>query len=238
MLNSIGLDNDGIDHFIEHHVPYLSQLGTRVIANVAGKSEDEFPELVAQLEPVEGVDAIELNLSCPNVSGGTDFATRPEVTERVVRRCRDGSSKPLFAKLTPNVTDIVSIADAARVGGADALTLINTLVGTAIDWRRQKPILSNVVGGLSGPAIKPVALRMVLSVAQKVPIPIIGVGGITTLDDVMEFLVAGASAVQLGTVHFFDPTSSMRLLDELPKAIASLGAKSVREIVGSVKLPG
>lgn len=238
MLNSIGLDNDGIDYFIEHHVPYLSQLGTRVIANVAGKSEDEFPELVAQLEPVEGVDAIELNLSCPNVSGGTDFATRPEVTERVVRRCRDGSSKPLFAKLTPNVTDIVSIADAARVGGADAVTLINTLVGTAIDWRRQKPILSNVVGGLSGPAIKPVALRMVLSVAQKVPIPIIGVGGITTLDDVMEFLVAGASAVQLGTVHFFDPTSSMRLLDELPKAIASLGAKSVREIVGSVKLPG
>ncbi len=238
MLNSIGLDNDGIDHFIEHHVPYLSNLGTRVIANVAGKSEDEFPELVAQLDPVAGVDAIELNLSCPNVSGGTDFATRPEVTERVVRRCREASEKPLFAKLTPNITDIVSIAQAACSGGADAVTLINTLVGTAIDWRRRKPILSNVVGGLSGPAIKPVALRMVLSVAQKVSIPIIGVGGITTLDDVMEFLVAGASAVQLGTVHFFDPTSSMRLLDALPEAIASLNAKSVREIVGSVKLPG
>lgn len=238
MLNSIGLDNDGIDHFIEHHVPYLSQLGTRVIANVAGKSEDEFPELVAQLDPVAGVDAIELNLSCPNVSGGTDFATRPEVTERVVRRCREASEKPLFAKLTPNITDIVSIAQAACSGGADAVTLINTLVGTAIDWRRQKPILSNIVGGLSGPAIKPVALRMVLSVAQKVSIPIIGVGGITTLDDVMEFLVAGASAIQLGTVHFFDPTSSMRLLDALPEAIASLGAKSVREVVGSVKLSG
>jgi dihydroorotate dehydrogenase (NAD+) catalytic subunit len=237
MLNSIGLDNDGIDHFIEHHVPYLSQLGTRVIANVAGKSEDEFPELVAQLDPIAGVDAIELNLSCPNVSGGTDFATRPEVTQRVVRRCRDASSKPLFAKLTPNVTDIVSIADAARSGGADAVTLINTLVGTAIDWRRRKPILSNVVGGLSGPAIKPVALRMVLSVAQKVDIPIIGVGGITTLDDVMEFLVAGASAVQLGTVHFFDPTSSMRLLDQLSEAVASLGAQSIKEIVGSVQLP-
>lgn len=237
MLNSIGLDNDGIDHFIEHHVPYLSQLGTRVIANVAGKSEDEFPELVAQLDPIAGVDAIELNLSCPNVSGGTDFATRPEVTQRVVRRCRDASSKPLFAKLTPNVTDIVSIADAARSGGADAVTLINTLVGTAIDWRRRKPILSNVVGGLSGPAIKPVALRMVLSVAQKVDIPIIGVGGITTLDDVMEFLVAGASAVQLGTVHFFDPTSSMRLLDQLTEAVASLGAQSIKEIVGSVQLP-
>jgi dihydroorotate dehydrogenase (NAD+) catalytic subunit len=238
MLNSIGLDNDGIDHFIDHHVPYLSAQGTRVIANVAGKSEEEFPALVAKLDPVVGVDAIELNLSCPNVSGGIDFATKPEVTERVLRQCRQATAKPLFAKLTPNVTDIVSVADGARMGGADAVTLINTLVGTAIDWRKRRPILSNVVGGLSGPAIKPVALRMVLSVARKVPIPIIGVGGITTIDDVMEFLVAGASAVQLGTVHFFDPTSSMRLLDELSKAIASLGASSVREIVGTLELPG
>lgn len=237
MLNSIGLDNDGIDHFISHHVPYLSQQGTRVIANVAGKSEDEFPALVAKLDPLDGVDAIELNLSCPNVSGGIDFATRPEVTERVIRRCRDSTDKALLAKLTPNVTDVVAIADAAGRGGADGVTLINTLVGTAIDWRKRRPILSNVIGGLSGPAIKPIALRMVMSVASKVGIPIVGVGGISTLDDVMEFLVAGASAVQLGTVHFFDPTSSMRILDELPSAVASLGANSVREIVGTLQLP-
>ncbi|MBY0588960.1 dihydroorotate dehydrogenase [bacterium] len=237
MLNSIGLDNDGIDHFIEHHVPYLSRQGTRLIANVAGKTEDEFPSLVAKLDLVAGVDAIELNLSCPNVSGGIDFATKPEVTERVIRRCYESTGKPILAKLTPNVTDILSIADAARQGGADAVTLINTLVGTAIDWRKRRPILSNVVGGLSGPAIKPIALRMVMMVARKVAIPIVGVGGISTLDDVMEFLIAGASAVQLGTVNFFDPSSSMRMLDDLPTAVASLGASSVQEVIGTLEWP-
>ena len=237
MLNSIGLDNDGIDHFIEHHVPYLAGLGTKIIANVAGKTEAEFQALVAKLNPVAGIDAIELNLSCPNVSGGIDFATNPEVTERVLRQCRAETEIPLLAKLTPNVTDIVSIADAAARGGADAVTLINTLLGTAIDWRRRRPILSNVLGGLSGPAIKPIALRAVLTVARRVKIPIIGVGGIATVDDVMEFLVAGASAVQLGTVSFFDPTSSMRILDELPAALKTLGVGSVREVIGSVILP-
>ena len=236
MLNSIGLDNDGIDHFIEHHVPYLSSLGTKIVANVAGKTEAEFPALVAKLHSISGIDAIELNLSCPNVTGGIDFATNPELTESVIRRCRGETELPLFAKLTPNVTEIVSIAHAAACGGADALTLINTVLGTAIDWKRRRPILSNIYGGLSGPAIKPIALRIVLTVARRVDIPIIGVGGITTIDDVMEFLVAGASAVQLGTVNFFDPTASMRILDELPGALETLGVTSVREAVGSVNL--
>lgn len=237
MLNSIGLDNDGIDHFIEHHVPYLATLGTRIIANVAGKTEAEFPALVAKLNPIEGIHAIELNLSCPNVSGGIDFATNPEVTERVLRQCRSETELPLLAKLTPNVTDLVSIADAASRGGADAVTLINTVLGTAIDWKRRKPILSNVLGGLSGPAIKPIALRAVLTVARRVKIPIVGVGGVSTIDDVMEFLVAGASAVQLGTVSFFDPTASMRILEELPQAITSMKASSVSDVIGSVILP-
>lgn len=237
MLNSIGLDNDGIDHFIEHHVPYLATLGTRIIANVAGKTEAEFPALVAKLNPIRGIHAIELNLSCPNVSGGIDFATNPEVTERVLRQCRSETELPLLAKLTPNVTDLVSIAEAASRGGADAVTLINTVLGTAIDWKRRKPILSNVLGGLSGPAIKPIALRAVLTVARRVKIPIVGVGGVSTIDDVMEFLVAGASAVQLGTVSFFDPTASMRILAELPQAITSMKASSVTDVIGSVILP-
>jgi dihydroorotate dehydrogenase (NAD+) catalytic subunit len=237
MLNSIGLDNDGIDHFIAHHLPYLASLGTKIIANVAGKTEAEFPELVAKLHAAQGADAIELNLSCPNVSGGIDFATRPEVTHRVVERCRRETSLPILAKLTPNVTDIVAIAQAARDAGADALTLTNTVLGTAIDWRRRSPILTNVVGGLSGPAIKPIVLRIVLAVARNVDIPIIAVGGITNVDDIMEFLVAGASAVQLGTVNFFDPTAAERLLGELEQALDSCHAQQVADVVRTLKWP-
>lgn len=237
MLNSIGLDNDGIDHFLEHHVPYLASLGTKVIANVAGKTQDEFPMLAAKLDPKVGVDAVELNLSCPNVSGGIDFATQPEVTRRVVQRVRDATGLPILAKLTPNVTDIVGIAQAAKAGGADAVTLINTLVGTAIDWRKRRPLLSNVVGGLSGPAIKPIALRMVLAVARNVDIPIVAAGGIATIDDVMEFLVAGASAVQIGTANFYRPRASIEVIEALGPALESLGATSVREIVGTVQWP-
>jgi dihydroorotate dehydrogenase (NAD+) catalytic subunit len=236
MLNSIGLDNDGMEHFLAHHVPYLASLGTKVVANIAGKTEDEFPALAARLETAEGVDAVELNLSCPNVSGGIDFATRPEVAERVVRRVLESTSRPVLAKLTPNVTDVVAIAQAAKEGGADGVTLINTVLGAAIDWRRRRPLLSNVYGGLSGPAIKPIALRMVLETARKVEIPIVAAGGVSTIDDVMEFLVAGAAAVQVGTANFFRPLATMAILDELPGAIASLGASSVREIVGSVVL--
>ncbi|MBL8795535.1 MAG: dihydroorotate dehydrogenase [Planctomycetia bacterium] len=234
MLNAIGLDNDGIDHFVAHHLPYLRPLPTAVIANIAGKTEDEFVRMAEQIGREAGLAGLELNLSCPNVSGGVDFAVNPEVTRRVVQRVRDVCPLPLVAKLTPNVTDITVIAQAAADGGADAVSLVNTLVGLAVDWKRRKPILGNVTGGLSGPAIKPVALRMVWQTARKVKVPVIGIGGIATLDDVMEFLVAGASAVQLGTVNFYDPTASVRIVDGLPAALSQLGADNVKDVVGTL----
>jgi dihydroorotate dehydrogenase (NAD+) catalytic subunit len=234
MLNAIGLDNDGIDHFIHHHLPYLRTLPTAVIGNIAGKTEDEFVEMAEQIGRETGLAALELNLSCPNVSGGVDFATNPEVTGRVVRRVRQVCQLPIIAKLTPNVTDVAPIAAAAAEAGADAVSLVNTFIGMALDWRRRKPILGNVTGGLSGPAIKPLALRMVWHVARKVRVPVIGIGGIASLDDVMEFLVAGASAVQLGTVNFYDPTAAQRIVDQLPKALAEFGAVGVRDVVGSL----
>lgn len=235
MLNAIGLDNDGIDHFIAHHLPYLRTLPTAIIANIAGKTADEFVEMAAKIGREAGLAGLELNLSCPNVSGGTDFATDPNVTRRIVADVRAVCPLPLIAKLTPNVTNIVPIAQAALDGGADAVSLVNTFVGMAIDWRKRKPILGNVTGGLSGPAIKPLALRLVWQVARNVRVPIIGVGGIRCIDDVMEFLVAGASAVQVGTANFFDPTISTRLVDELATTCANLGVKSVHEIVGSLQ---
>jgi dihydroorotate dehydrogenase (NAD+) catalytic subunit len=235
MLNAIGLDNDGIEHFLHHHVPYLRTIKTAVLANIAGETEQDFIDMAAMVGQAEGLAGLELNLSCPNVSGGIDFAIDPALTRRVVEGVRKVCSLPLVAKLTPNVTDIVPIAQAAADGGADAVSLVNTFIGMAIDWRKRRPILGNRTGGLSGPAIKPLALRLVWRVAQSVRIPLIGIGGITTLDDVMEFLIAGASAVQLGTVNFFDPTASIRILDALPAALSSLGARSIREIVGTLQ---
>ncbi len=234
MLNAIGLDNDGIDHFLHDHLPYLRTLPTAVIGNIAGKSEDEFVEMAALLQNESGLAAMELNLSCPNVAGGLDFATDPAVTRRIIDRVRQVCPLPLVAKLTPNVTDIVPIAQAAADAGADAVSLVNTFVGMAIDWRKRRPILGNGTGGLSGPAIKPLALRLVWQVARKVRVPVIGIGGIATVDDVMEFLIAGASAVQLGTVNFYDPMASMRIVDHLPRALEQLGASSVKEIVGTL----
>jgi len=236
MLNAIGLDNDGIDHFIAHHLPYLRTLPTAIIANIAGKTVDEFFEMAEQIGREPGLAGLELNLSCPNVAGGVDFATDPEVTRRVVAGVKAVCPLPLLAKLTPNVTNIVPIAQAAADGGADAVSLVNTLVGLAVDWRRRRPILGNVTGGLSGPAIKPVALRMVWQVARQVKIPIVGIGGIATIDDVMDFLVAGASAVQIGTANFFDPTVSMRLVGQIPAALEQLKAGSVREVVGTLAI--
>jgi dihydroorotate dehydrogenase (NAD+) catalytic subunit len=234
MLNAIGLDNDGIDHFIEHHLPYLRTLPTAVIANIAGKTEEEFVQMAEQIGRTTGLAGLELNLSCPNVSGGVDFAVNPEVTRRVVQRVRDVCPLPLIAKLTPNVTDVTVIAQAAADGGADAVSLVNTLIGLAIDWKRRKPILGNITGGLSGPAIKPVALRLVWQTARKVKVPIIGIGGIATLDDAMEFLVAGASAVQLGTVNFYDPTASVRIVAGLPAALRQLGVEDVKDVIGTL----
>lgn len=234
MLNAIGLDNDGIDHFISHHLPYLTTLPTAIVGNIAGKTEDEFLRMAEKIGATTGLAGLELNLSCPNVSGGIDFATNPEVTRRIVAGVRAVCPLPILAKLTPNVTSVVPIAQAAADGGADAVSLVNTFVGIAIDWKRRRPVLGNVTGGLSGPAIKPLALRIVWQVARAVKIPIVGIGGITTIDDVMEFLLAGASAVQIGTANFFKPTISTQLAQQLPEALAQLGAKSVQEIVGTL----
>lgn len=235
MLNAIGLDNDGLEHFIAHHLPYLRQLPTAIVANIAGKSEAEFIDMAERLGRESGLAALELNLSCPNVAGGVDFAIDPAVTRRVVAGVRKVCPLPILAKLTPNVTSMVPIARAAAEGGADAVSLVNTFIGMAIDWRKRRPMLGNVTGGLSGPAIKPLALRLVWQVARQVKVPVIGIGGIATIDDVMEFLVAGASAVQIGTANFYDPTVSMRIAKELPAALAELGAARVQEVVGSLR---
>lgn len=237
LLNSIGLDNDGIDAFIEHHLPYLASLDTSLIVSIAGRSQGEFVELASRLSQECGIAALELNISCPNVTGGVDYGTDPSLCEQLVAKVCEQCELPIIAKLTPNVTRIADIAGAAAAGGADAVSLINTLLGMAIDWKRQRPLLGNVVGGLSGPAIKPIALRCVHQVANAVDIPIIGVGGISNVDDVMEFLVAGASAVQIGTANYYNPTVSMSILDQLPAALGQLNATCIQDVVRSLRLP-
>jgi dihydroorotate dehydrogenase (NAD+) catalytic subunit len=237
LLNSIGLDNDGLEAFIAKHLDYLLSLGTKVIANIAGHDRDEFVRMAERLDACPGLAGLELNISCPNVSGGVDFGIDPAMTASVVRGVRAVTRLPLLAKLTPNVTDITAIAQAAGDAGADAVTLVNTFQGMAIDWRRRKPVLGNVVGGLSGPAIKPMVLKIVWQVARKVKVPVIGVGGIGSIDDVMEFLVAGATAVQIGTANFYNPTLAGKLADELDAALVSVGCQSVQEIIGTLQTP-
>jgi len=234
LLNAIGLDNDGVEAFLEHHLPYLKEVGTSVVVSVAGRTEEEFVSLAERVGSQQGVSAVELNLSCPNVSGGVDFGTHAESCRKVVAATRARTDVPVLAKLTPNVTRIAEIAQGAAEGGADAVCLINTVLGIAIDWRRRKPMLGNGMGGLSGPAIKPIALRCVHQVATAVDIPIIGIGGIAEIDDVMEFLVAGASAVQIGTANYYDPTVSTRLVEQLPAALGEIKATSVSACIGTL----
>ena len=234
LLNSIGLDNDGLEAFVAHHLPYLASLEAPVIVSIAGRDEQEYITMARRLAEAGGLDALELNISCPNVSGGVDFGTNPERCAAVVRGVRQSCELPILAKLTPNVTDITAIAQAAADAGADAICLINTLLGMAVDWRGRRPLLGNDMGGLSGPAIKPVALRCVYQVARSVDVPLIGIGGIATLNDVMEFLVAGASAVQVGTANYYDPTVSTRLVDQLPGALAEAGVRTIGELSGSI----
>lgn len=236
MLNSIGLDNDGIEAFIDHHLPYLASLGSPIIVSIAGRTQEEFVAMAARLNGLAGVAALELNISCPNVSGGVDFGTDPTMCEQVVAGARAACDVPILAKLTPNVTNIADVARGAEAGGADAISVINTCLGMAIDWRRRRPLLGNVVGGLSGPAIKPIALRCVYQVARAVRTPIVGIGGIADLDDVLEFIVAGATAVQIGTANFYQPTASIQILDGLPAALDSLGATCVADVVGTLQL--
>jgi dihydroorotate dehydrogenase (NAD+) catalytic subunit len=235
LLNSIGLDNDGLEPFIEHHLPYLGSLPTAIIVSIAGRNHDEFVAMAQRLDELPGVAAIELNISCPNVAHGVDFGADASLCGRLVAAVRARCRTPVIAKLTPNVTSIAAIAKAAADAGADAISLINTVLGMAINWRKRRPLLGNVMGGLSGPAIKPIALRCVYQAAQAVKTPLIGIGGIATIDDVMEFFVAGASAVQIGTANYYDPTVSMKLVDALPAALQEAGVSSIRELVGTLR---
>jgi dihydroorotate dehydrogenase (NAD+) catalytic subunit len=234
LLNSIGLDNDGVEAFIAHHLPYLQRIGTRLIVSIAGRTPAEYVRLAAVLQEAGGIDALELNISCPNVTGGVDFGTNAAQCRELVAAVRAACTLPLLAKLTPNVTDIVSIARAAAEGGADAVSLINTLSGMAIDWRRRRPMLGNVLGGLSGPAIRPTAVRMVYECAQRVKIPVIGMGGIATAADALEFLIAGATAVQVGTANFVDPFIWPKLEAGIRDYLSRHGIARVSDLVGTL----
>jgi dihydroorotate dehydrogenase (NAD+) catalytic subunit len=236
MLNAIGLDNDGLDHFLDHHLPWLRTVGTSIFANIAGEDIDQFVAMAAQVAKSEGIAAVELNISCPNVSHGLDLGVDPVSIRTLVTRVREVCHYPIVAKLTPNVTDIVAPARAAYEAGADAVSLVNTFKGIAVNWRKRRPVLANDIGGLSGPAIKPLALRMVWEVHRALPdLPIIGIGGISNVDDVMEFLVAGASAVQIGTATFADPSVSGRLVADLAETLRVEGISSVSSIVGTLR---
>jgi len=236
MLNSIGLDNDGLDAFIEKHLHYLLGLNTAVIANIAGRDVDEFVQMAAGLNEFPALAGLELNISCPNVSGGVDYGTDPALAKELVTAVRRACDLPIIAKLTPNVTNVVPIAQAVKEAGADAVSLINTVQGMAVNWRQRKPVLGATFGGLSGPAIKPIALRIVLQVARSVDIPIIAVGGIATLDDVMEFLVTGASAVQIGTANFYNPSLAPQLVEQLDELVAAEGCRHINEFIGTLRL--
>ena len=238
LLNAIGLDNDGISEFISGKMPYLRTVGAPIIVSIAGRSAEEYAEMAAELAEVPGVAALEVNVSCPNVAHGTDFGQNALACEKLIAGVRHVCGQtPLVTKLTPNVGDITEIARAAEQGGTDAVSLINTVLGMAIDWRTRKPRLGNGMGGLSGPAIKPIAVRMVYQVSSATQIPIIGIGGIETVDDCMEFFVAGASAVQIGTANFYRPTAAMEILNDLPRVMAENGIGVISEIVGTVALP-
>ncbi len=233
MLNAIGLQNKGVDSIIENELPFLAQYNTEIIANVAGATEEDYVTVIEKLNDQDVIKAFELNISCPNVKhGGIGLGTNPELAAHVTKMCKEVAKKPVYVKLSPNVTDIVSIAKAVEQAGADGLVLINTLLGMRIDLKTGKPLLANVTGGLSGPAIKPVAIRMVYQVAQAVNIPVIGVGGITCAKDVLEFLNAGASAVEVGAQNFVDRMVCVKIIEELPKVLEEYGYSSIHEAIG------
>ena len=236
MLNAIGLTNVGLDRFIMEKLPFLQKLSCTVIVNIAGSTVNDYTMLAGKISSLEGVDAIEVNISCPNVdSGGLEFGASPAEAAKVIRAVKKASRVPVIPKLSPNVTDIVAVAKAVEDAGADAVSLINTLVGTAIDIQTTRFKLSNRFGGLSGPAVKPVALAMVYKVASAVKIPVIGVGGISSGDDVVEFLMAGAKAVQIGTACFAEPTVFLRVIDELSTYLKKHNYQNVNDIIGAVK---
>jgi len=236
LLNAIGLENIGIEAFIQEKLPYLKQFQTAVIVNVYGQSPEAYADVAARCENEAGIDALEVNISCPNVkAGGVSFGVDPVAAAEVIAAVREKTGKPLIAKLSPNVTDIVCIAEAVASAGATAVSLINTITGMAVDISTRRPKLGNITGGLSGPAIKPVALRMVWQVAAAVSLPVIGIGGIATWTDALEFMMAGASAVQVGTANFTNPAASMEIVEGLRGYLEKEGIARVSELVGSLR---
>lgn len=236
MLNSVGLQNKGVDHFCRHIYPKISHFNTQIIVNVSGSTVEEYVEVAEKINELERIPAIELNISCPNVKlGGMAFGTVPAMAEEVTREVRKVYKKVLMVKLSPNVTSITDLAKATVNGGADVLTLINTLLGMAIDAEKRRPILSTITGGLSGPAIKPVALRMVWQVHKAVKVPVIGLGGIMNATDAIEFLLAGASAIQVGTANFIDPTASLKIIDGINAWLDRYKIASVTELTGALR---
>lgn len=233
MLNAIGLQNPGVDIIIRDELPWLRQFDTEIIANVAGACEEDYIEVVKRLNDSDVIKVFELNISCPNVKhGGIALGTTPELASNLTKLVKKVSKKPIYVKLSPNVTDIVSIAKAVEDAGADGLVMINTLLGMRLDLRTRKPVLANVTGGLSGPCIKPIALRMIYQVFKQVNIPIIGVGGIESSEDVIEFLLAGASAVEIGTANLVDPFICKKIIEDLPDKIKKYGFNNIKEIIG------
>jgi len=247
MLNSIGLQNEGIDDFIANKLPYLEKIGTAIVVSIAGKRKSEYRELAKRLDKTS-VDAIEVNISCPNIEHGCSlkgriagsclprlFAQDAKSTAEIIRMVKSQTKKTVIAKLSPNVTDIVEIAKAAKRAGSDALSLINTILGMEVDIHRQAPRLGNITGGLSGPAIKPIALHMVWDVYKSVKLPIIGIGGIMNAEDVLEFFLCGASAVQIGTANFLNPKTTTDIIEELPRYLKQKNLKNIKELTGRLQ---
>jgi len=238
MLNAIGLQNVGMERFISQKMPFLREIGVPVIASISGGEISEYVELAASLDSVEGIAGLELNISCPNVTkGGMMFGADPQVTHDLVKTVRGATGLPLIAKLSPNVTNIKEIAVAAEKAGANALSLINTLLGMAIDIHTRQPKLANITGGLSGPAVRPVAVRMVWQVTEAVDIPVIGMGGIMTAEDALEFIIAGAKAIALGTVNFINPLAAVEIISGIEDFMIRNDIWDVSDLVGSLQRP-
>jgi len=237
MINAIGFQNVGIERFVSEKYPYLKNIGARTFVNITANSVEEFGLLAARVDALPEIAGVEVNISCPNIKkGGINMGTDPFAAAEVVAAVRKATSKHVMVKLTPNVTDIKPIAKACEDSGADSISLINTLVGMAVDVKTRKPKIANVIGGLSGPAIKPVAVRLTWEVAKTVKIPVVGMGGISCLEDALEFLIVGASAVQVGTANFFNPKVTMEIIDGLEKYMLDNGVAKISDLVGTLRL--
>ena len=233
MLNSVGLQNPGIEHFIREDIPFLKDYDTKIMVNIAGRSIEEYVRVVRALQN-QPVDLLELNISCPNIKeGGVAFGTDVDMAYQVTKKVKEASTQPLIVKLSPNVTDIVAVAKACEAAGADGISLINTLLGMKMDIKTRRPALANTFGGLSGPAIKPVALRMVYQLAKEIKIPIIGIGGISTWEDALEFILAGATAVQVGTANFRNPRAMIEIIEGLENYLEEENISSIEELIGA-----